>query len=340
MNSKSLRTRLRKYLQDRYDTSGRTEVERYYGEQMAYGHREVLLDYLEISREWFFEASLTHGKILPDELDPIRPLFRRDESQILQALWRNDAEVEAAEKGIKAISIGATGLYALHNLGQSIIETRSNVLSFASNNAWSGNDEAIQNLLSGKRVLYMPLHSWDGDVIDHQDSELGALTSLDPKKVTVILAYLDFLDFKSRKFYESFGFRVECAGIRASKVFGSPAGGREKFLYSLFDIISESDVVVSNALTTGLLYAICLNKKVGFLPNVEQQKFKFSIWRGSDDFGLDIRRQKAFFPWLSDAQGVDEKVMYKDISDALGLNNFKTSADLLALIPLVKNLAR
>ena len=330
------RTRIRAFLQKRYDTSGKSDVEQYYGEQMAYGHREVLLDFLGASRDLFFKASLTHGKILPDNLDPIRPLFRKDGSQILQGLWRSDAEVEATKKGVEALSIGATGLYALQNLGQSIAETKKSVLAFAKNHLWSENYEDTLNILDGRKVLYMPLHSWDGDVVNHESSDVGVLKSLNPKKVTVLLAYLDFLDLENRRYYESFGFKVECAGIRASKVFGSPAGGREKFLYSLFDIISGADVVVSNALTTGLLYATCLNKQVGFLPNVGQQKLKFSHWRSSEDFTLDMNNQNKFFPWLTDTAKSDKQAVYGDISDALGLDQFKSPTKLASLIPTIR----
>jgi hypothetical protein len=331
------RLKIRSYLQNRYDSSGKSEVELYYGEQMAYGHREVLLDYLGVSREFYFKAALTHGKILPDKFDPITPLFRRDGSQIPHVLWRSDGEIEARAKGLEAVSIGATGLYALHNLGQSISETRSNVFRFSRNHSWSDNNVEIKDLLSGKKVLYMPQHSWDGDVVNHSNSDLGILKMLNPKNISVILGYLDFLDFDSRNYYESLGFKVSCAGIRSSKVFASPAGGREKFLYSLFNIISQSDFVVSNSFTTGLFYATCLGKKIGILPDVGIQKFIYSKWRNSNEFNLDIEAQKYFFPWLTDAKSCIPQLIQSDLSNALGLDKFRSPIELQLLVPLVTN---
>lgn len=331
------RRKVRKYLQERYDSSGKSDLERYYGEQMAYGHREILLEYLGASRDYYFKAALTHGKLLPDRFDPITPLFRRDGSQILHALWRSDGEVEAAKKGVKAISIGATGLYALNNLGQAITETRRNLVSFAKKHTWSSDTKAAADLLKDKRVLYMPQHSWDGEVVNHKNSDVGILNLLNPAKVTVLLAYLDFLDFENRGYYESLGFKVECAGIRASKVFASPAGGREKFLYTLFDIISRNDAVVSNSLTTGLFYAACLEKKIGILPGVGIQEFVFSKWRNSEEFKLDIEEQKSFFRWLTDSDSCSAEDIYSDISDAIGLNMFKSPTQIKETIELIRD---
>jgi hypothetical protein len=331
-----LRNHLRSALQRRYDTSGKSEIERYYGEQMAYGHREVLLKYIGLNNNHYFKASITHGKILPDRLDPIIPQFTQDGSQILQVLWRSDVETEAAKKGVNAISIGATGLYALENMGQSIEETKQNISHFAENHKWNNDHEEGINLMEGRKVLYMPLHSWEGDVVNQINSDIGLLKTLNPKNVTVLLGFLDFLDPTSRRYFESFGFKTECAGIRASKVFGSPAGGRETFLYSLFDLISRNDYVIANGLTTGLLYATCLNKHVGILPNVTLPSTKFSSWRNDRDFVADMSLQRSFFVWLNTNTGETDKLkIQSDIYDALGISKFKTSAQLLQSLPLI-----
>ena len=335
MLSKS-RLRVRGYLQRRYDTSGKSDLERYFGEQMAYGHREVLLKYMGLEKKFYFGASLTHGKILPDFLDPIRPQYMRDGSQILQVLWRSDAEYEAAKKGVDAISIGAKGLYALENMGQSIEETKQNISNFAEKHNWKGEYEEIIDLIQDRKVLYMPLHSWEGDVVSQKNSDVGLLKFLNPKNVTVLLGFLDFLEPSSRAYFESFGFKTDCAGIRASKVFGSPAGGRETFLYSLFDLISKNDVVVANGLTTGLLYATCLKKGVGILPGVSLPNTKFSSWRNDGHFLADMERQRLFFAWLNtNTEGSDRLRIERDIYDALGVEKFKTSSQLLESLPLI-----
>jgi hypothetical protein len=114
----SLRQNLRARLQDRYGVPRVQQELNQYSEQMAYGHREVLINYLELPQDAYFEAILTHGKILPNRLDPIRPQFSRDGAPLLQALWRSDAEEESRELHIANVfSIGATGLYELNNLG-------------------------------------------------------------------------------------------------------------------------------------------------------------------------------------------------------------------------------
>jgi hypothetical protein len=327
------RDALRNRLQRRYDTSGLPDLQRFYGEQMAYGHREVLLEYLNLSKENYFKAVITHGKILPDEIDPILPIFDNFGRQIMQVLWRGDAQTQAANKGVNAISIGATGIYAMLNKGYSVDEISRNIASVSEEHSWSQNKSELLDMLSNKKILYMPVHSWDGDVIKRSLEDIEFLCKLDSKNIVVCLGFLDFADPECRYLYTSAGFRVECAGVRASKIFGSPAGGREKFLYSLIDLIEQSDFVLADELTTGQLYAACLGKHIGILPINKRSELSYSKWRNSDSFQKDMKNQRDYFSWLS-GQKVSKESIYKDVSVSLGLGEIKSPDVLIESLPL------
>lgn len=329
------RNKIRGYLQKRYDTSGVPELHRYYGEQMAYGHREILLEYMSLPRDLYFKSILTHGKVLPDELDPIRPNFDRLGNQLTQVLWRGDAETEAANKGVSAISIGATGVYAMLNKGYKLENIRENIISFSTKHSWGKSKEEILKKLSGKRILYLPVHSWDGDVVSRKTEDIELLRNLNKNLITVCLGYLDFIDPQCRNLYSAEGFKVECAGIRASKVFGSPAGGREKFLYNLFDLILNSDFVLADEFTTGLLYAICLGKEIGILTLSEKSNLQYSNYRDSKHFEEDIKKQSLFFRWMTGTY-VDPKTIEYDVKMALGIDKIRSKEELLGLLPTYK----
>jgi len=329
----NLRQNLRARLQDRYGVPRVQQELNQYSEQMAYGHREVLINYMELPQDAYFEAILTHGKILPNRLDPIRPQFSRDGAPLLQALWRADAEEESKELHIANVfSIGATGLYELNNLGVGINQVKENINFVASNHEWSENRGDLIDKFAGKKILYMPTHSWDGDVVEHSIGKVNFLKKLESKNVTVCLGYLDFSDPSVRRIYSQSGWKIECAGVRASKVFGSPAGGRANFLKELFRILDESDIVVADELTTGQMYAACLGREIGLLPEEYSVTFSYSKWQSSSDFGNFNREIRALYPWLVGKKATSEKIC-ADISQALGVDKFKDPARLMNILP-------
>jgi hypothetical protein len=192
----------------------------------------------------------------------------------------------------------------------------------------------IRNNISdqGKKILYMPTHSWDGDVVEHSIGKVNFLKKLESKNVTVCLGYLDFSDPSVRRIYSQSGWKIECAGVRASKVFGSPAGGRANFLKELFRILDESDIVVADELTTGQMYAACLGKEIGLLPEEYSVTFSYSKWQSSSDFGNLNREIRALYPWLVGKKATSEKIC-ADISQALGVDKFKDPARLMNILP-------
>lgn len=320
-------------LQDRYGISRSSQEINQFSEQMAYGHREVLNRYLSLPNNAYFKAILTHCKILPQTLDPITAQLTRDGEPILQALWRSDAEEEAAKiENAKVISIGATGLYELSNLGVKIQEVISNIASVSRMHKWSLYKSDLLDNFAGKKILYMPTHSWDGDVVEHSIDKINFLHNLDKSKVKVSLGYLDFCDPSVRRLYSQMGWSLECVGVRASKEFGSPAGGRVKFLNELFRMLDWADIVIADELTIGQLYATCLGKEIGLLPDVDSVSLSYSKWRTSQDFGQLNKEIRKLYPWLV-GESIGKDQMSIDISTALGIDKFRTEEELREILP-------
>jgi hypothetical protein len=331
-----LRSLIRSKLQNRYGLSDELTALNQYSEQLAYGHREIIVEYLALPKEAYFSAVLTHGKILPHIIDPIFKLIGRDEKPLLQILWRSDAEREAELNGIRNVkSIGATGLYALSNIGHGIDKSISNIENFAYNYFWGKSTEELLNYFQDKKILVMPFHSWDGDVIEHDTQKIEFLKALDPTNVRICLGYLDFCDPKVRRLYSQFGWETLCAGVRASKAFASPAGGRVGFLYELFKIFDWADIIVGDELTTGMFYSVCMGKKIGLFPGDFSIKLKYSKWQTDEQSMRTQNRVRELYPWLIGV-GVEPSKIFDDICSALGTNKFKAPNDLIDILPWYK----
>jgi len=326
------RRNFRNFLIDRYGTPSSLQNVMQYAEQMLCGHREVLIKYMDLQEDTYFEAVIPQGKILPHGIEPIEVFKDRNGSALLQLLWRSDAEEEAKRFGINnVVSIGATGLYALHNLGISIDTCRSNIAKVAATHSWGESKIDLLDKFANKNILYMPTHSWTGARAQHNAEDFEFLTALDKRNVRICLGYLDYCDPNVRKKYLQFGWEIVCAGVKDSLEFPSPSGGRAGFLYELFEILNWSDIVLADELTTGQFYAVCLAKDIGLMPKILEENVEHMNGIGKRDFLLN-HQIRTTYPWLTGAS-YTEKKMIKDVEDALGLNKFKNPIELSKIVP-------
>lgn len=307
----------------RYGINLRIAIENQYTEQFQYGHREILLEYANLSMDLMFKAIIPHGKITPHFVNPIRPSYEiRDGSEILQLLWRDDSSQEARKLGfVNTKSMGTPFLYALANQKQTISSTVKNLNSLSSNFTWVTNQQ--QNVLEGSRkITYFPLHSWEGNVHQHTVPQDFLLKRIDPSRVTVCLGFLDFCNPEVRKTYTELGWQLTCAGVRESKIVGSPSGGRNRFLYNLIEIISDADFIVANEFTTGLFYAAAQGKGIGILPTTNHHELIYSSWENGNDFNMQLNKERELFPWLWGEIASKDRIM-SDLTTALGIESFK-----------------
>jgi|688.fasta_scaffold23555_7 hypothetical protein len=320
----SLRRTMRNFMVGRYSTDQTSPQMKLYGEQFAYGHREVLLKYCNLPSDLIFEAHLPHGKISPNFLDPIQKIFDPHGNPVLQLLWRDDSKREATELGISNVQpIGATFLYALANEGHSLGEIQAMLRESTSNFDWPAAEADQRKYVKRfKSIVYMPMHSWDGDVRKHLVNPKSPLLGLPPERITVLLGFLDFCDPVTRNVYMDLGWKVTCAGARSSKVTGSPAGGRVDFLPNLYSILKDSELVVSDEFTTGLFYAMAIGRKVGILNHSEQIELVYSSWQTQSNFNERVNQFRNFYNWLHGDFSTSEEI-HLAVSTALGINSFR-----------------
>jgi len=321
----------------RYSTDNTPPEMKLYGEQFAYGHREVLLQYCGFTEDLIFKAHVPHGKISPNFLDPIQEILDEEGNSVLQLLWRSDSKSEAAQFGIHNVEpIGATFLYLLSNIGQTKDRIQNTLWHSATNFDWPASTKYQKEyLMKYGSILYMPMHSWDGDVRRHFAPSQSPLLSIPPERITVLLGFLDFCDPKTRAVYASLGWRVTCAGARSSKVTGSPAGGRAEFLANLYDIFLESQVVVSDEFTTGLLYAMTMGRKVGVLSQTEKLELTYSSWQSQTSFDERILKFREHYNWLNGSNSNPQNV-YLEVSKAVGIETFKEPGFFLDNVEMIK----
>jgi hypothetical protein len=321
----NLRKKARRFMVKRYSNNPVPIEMQLYGEQFAYGHREILLKYCDISEDYMFKAHIPHGGVSPASIDPINRIDDDSGNPILQLRWRHDSAVEAEEANIKNVTpIGAPFLYALSNLGYKPEQISNQIQQSVGKFNWPReNFEQHKYLSESKNILYMPLHTWDGDVHVHQIPKDSPLTRLGNSKITVQLGFLDFCDPSIRNLYTELGWNIECAGVRSSKITGSPAGGRNSFLYNLHNLMKKNDIVVSNEFTTGLFYAASMGKKIGILNQSINYELKYSSWQEQSQFEKRMSQIRSYYDWLiggsSTGTGFQEKVEM-----ALGLKSFRS----------------
>lgn len=342
----NLRKKARRYMVKRYSNNPVPIELQLYGEQFAYGHREILLKYCGISENYMFKAHIPHGGVSPASIDPINRIDDDNGNPILQLRWRHDSDVEAEEANIKNVTpIGAPFLYALSNLGYTPEQISYQIQKSVGNFDWPReSSEQSKYLSESKNILYMPLHSWDGDVHVHQIPKDSPLTKLRNSKITVLLGFLDFCDPDTRNAYAELGWNVECAGVRSSKITGSPAGGRNSFLYNLHNLMEKNDTVVSNEFTTGLFYAASMGKKMGILNQSINYELKYSSWQERSQYEKRMIQIRSYYEWLIGGSFTRESLNEK-VEMALGLRSFrspeflKDSVELLEFRSYGKNLA-
>lgn len=118
------------------------------------------------------------------------------------------------------------------------------------------NYERLPEKRSG--VLVYPFHGWEGGRVtgDHQ-AFIDQVKAVESEPITVCLYWLEYEMPEIRNIYEVSGFRVICHGHRDSVHPGS-----EKFLYRQYEELSKHRRVVSNRLSTAIMYAASLGCEV------------------------------------------------------------------------------
>lgn len=321
----NFRKTMRSKLISRYGISRTKREQLLYGEQFAYGHRETLLRYAGMDDNLVFKAIISHGDNYPIYENHLQPIYDSGGEEVLQLRWRTDAEFNATLKGIKRVtSIGAIGIYELLNSGHSLSDLKLNLQNFAQMHTWNvslaGQYEILSNAGS---ILYLPHHSWEGDVLTHEIPPDSILLKLDTKKVTVCLGALDFTSPSIRRYYAEKGWHVTCAGLRDSIILTSTCGGRVEFLSELLKLIENHDYIVADQITTALFYSAILGKRCGILADVSEPKLEWSSWRDDEKINAFTSLTRESYGWLW-GDPVNRREMEEEITTLLGISSIKS----------------
>ena len=136
----------------------------------------------------------------------------------------------------------------------------------------------------GHALLVMPAHSTQEDVAEYNIGEFIQQIESVKKGFDTVLVCMHFEDMKRGlwKLYKDKGYCIVSAGNIESPYF----------LNRLKYIISLSDAVVMNAVTTGMAYAMYMNRPVRVIS--QQVKHKVIGCNNSNDFELESQVGKAY----------------------------------------------
>jgi len=266
-------------------------------EQFAYGHIDWIRKWAKLETDLFVVARLSHaGWSLPSDqasLSPFRsPLGKRLPVLTWNLAWRNAYRAASVPE---ARAVGAPWLYMLKSVGVTPV--------------WEGlpsggRDDAHREWLPTHRpILFVPVHSWERDVVN-LSGQVDALESvLPPTETTVLLGWGDFLSMETFLAFQRRGYQVVCAGYRGGAVApSSPIGDRSAFLLNLARIFRRHEIVVSDIPCTALVYASSIGLPVQISSALRTLREGWlrtltSDHSTGDDFALSVDWDERDFLW-------------------------------------------
>lgn len=257
-------------------------------EQFAYGHIDWIRKQVGLAPEFFVVARLLHaGWSLPSAQTSLSP-FRSPFGKRLPILTWNKAWERAYKDSAipEATAVGSPWLYMLKSMGLPTV--------------WADFKQGTRTLkpeswlAKPRSILFVPVHSWERDVVN-LTARIDALEShLPPAKTTVLLGWGDYLSMETTHTFQARGYQVVCAGYRGGAVSpASPVGDRSMFLLNLAKIFLRHEVVVSDIPCTALVYASSIGLPVHIDPHLRSLRDNWLMTLISDhstsgDFSLTI----------------------------------------------------
>ncbi len=224
---------------------------RKFGIQFAYGHNEILLDYMGLDRTTNFKGILQHG---------VGPTFTFDSDWptprvgILNRspLWvySESAATDLKKRGVSNVTaIGSPWLYS------KLMHHKSN--------------PAIQPV---EKFLVFPRHSTFGYPLNWTEQAIeksvrGWIQIAQGHELGVCLYWIDFLNPNWHTVLKNYGIAIHCAGVGSTDPVDSQSSLRIDFYPSLVRIISSYTHCFFQSFTSAIFYANDLGKMVGFFPD-------------------------------------------------------------------------
>lgn len=305
---------------------------RVYSESFAYGHREIILDAAGLDHSSLILGRIPHGGWAHPELSNPAPILDPIGREMPQYMWNEPQAAAATRSGAKkAVSIGAPWLYLLQQ------RRRATVWDLATRNS-GGSD--LTGPIRG-RILVFPHHSTESDIVEFDSMPARMSHSLDPSRTTVCLAWQDFLCRSTRDSFSEAGFSVTCAGYRGvGESAGSTAGDRVDFLPNLLEFFDAHDLIVSDAVSTALIYAASLGKRVRVMSELgsgsRHQYWTCESIHGPRCPGDNGECTRSEYAWMKRADA-DARDHLEQLANALGPESLRSQSDLRAILKVRKN---
>lgn len=226
--------------------------------QFAYGHREILLDFMRVDRSNVLLGVLQHGvtqlgltadtEFTRDNLAPKIGVFERAPLWVYSEITRN----HLIANGIKNVeAIGAPWNYMEHNRYRDNIDPQDNSVSkyivFPQHRNASIEERVLRDDLK-KRIAF-----WK-DLANNQE-------------LTICIFWSEFLHPVWQQVCVEEGVRLVTAGIGDTNPRWSPHLSRVEFLHNLSNIMQKNTHCIFERETSGIFYAISLGLTVGYFPN-------------------------------------------------------------------------
>ena len=265
-----------------------------YPDNSWYSHRQVLLRYCGLKKDFPIFASIQHGHI-PIVSRHYRKygivMGRRKFSFAPALLWNSKQVKYSKNKGVNNIyAIGAPFLYMLKKI--KIKKTKS------------------------KGTLLMPMKSTSEVKADY---DIYNLIRLVEKKFeapyTICVGFDEYKKFQ-KLLKENKIWNVKTCGLRTDK----------KFLYKLFNYINNHKNVVITFAGTAVLYSLFLKKKVYLIDKLKIKKKNYIIHKNFYKDHLEAKND--FKKFKINFKNLNTNKNYLRAREMLGYDNLKNKKDL------------
>jgi len=317
------------------DVINRERMYWFFREQFRFGHREVLLDYLDIDYSHLIIGFLQHGVHPHSKVGywPYQELPKSFLTFYPSFVWSEQAVLNSREQGYRHVSaIGAPWLYLLAKLGffveGEIIQVNANTPS--------------------RDVLIVPAHgSGHYFANSHYEKMVAKVREkIGDTEASVLLYYTEFCDPRIRQAWSDKGFHLECSGFAwgaEHRTVWTYNGGRPNFLLNTLNVLLNHSEVICTSPTTLASYSTSIGIPTSILIDNE-----IPLSLGLVNEGKGVARLKAYD---SNIREISRNLLGEDYEDRsissekqklamkyLGVGSFQSKEGLRALLPLEANL--
>ena len=225
-----------------------------FGEQFAYGQREILLKYCGLDFSTQLLGNLQHGILANNEAIDFRtPRYTRGRKS---SFWVYSKETESLGKSLgfeKVVAIGAPWLYLRDSVNQNLSMARER-----------------------KGILVMPAHTTPtvfsiSTKLEKRERAAAFRQIIGSQEATVCLHATDYCDPETTESFIEEGFAVTCIGTSSLIPAWSQAGNRVRSLFTLMKLMETHESLLTDDFGTHLFYAVDMGMQFGIYPQIRNK---------------------------------------------------------------------